>query len=451
MIQPNQSNQAMKVRKYFASDMRSALEMVRAQQGSDVLILSNRQLDDGVELITADESVDEAVLESLQERSDNKPRAATKARPSVRKLQRSTGHLRRPTNVGPRKPSQPQSDSNPEHAATRPAANNQASGADRRGVAENLLWTNEDTVQQMQLEMNRIKDLLEQQLSGLAWSDYGQKHPQRAKLLRTLNRIGITPKVARDIVEQLPGKLKMDRAWRQALMVLTNRIPVLNDPIINKGGRVAICGPTGVGKTTLVCKLAANYAKRHGIENVTIYSLDDQRLGAHQQLKVFARLTGIECVVIDANDELASIANHGKGHDWHLALLDTGGFAPDDIRFRENLARLNGIDIYFAVAATTDFASLNKVFSLTADINIKGCVVTKLDEAAQLGGALSALISAEVPLAYVTAGQSVPDDLEVANAKQLVAQAVALGAIEGAPTSNYSIESAFAGTQKVEN
>ena len=156
--------------------------------------------------------------------------------------------------------------------------------------------------------------------------------------------------------------------------------------------------------------------------------------------------------MLSADDDVAAtLANHEKDHDRHLALLDTGGFAPDDIRFRESLARLSDIDIYFTVAATTDFASLNKVFSLSADISIRGCIVTKLDEAAQLGGVLSALISANVPLAYVTAGQSVPDDLEVAHAKQLVAQAVALGAIEGAPSSNYSIESAFAGTQKVEN
>ena len=442
----------MKVRKYFAADMRSALEMVRTEQGSDVLILSNRQLDDGVELITADESVDETVLESLREQASSKPRSNAQTRPSVRKLGVKTSPRQRQTAIPPGGSVNQQNRATPARFSDGRDDSYRMHSEPNQSSAENLLWTNENTVQQMQLEMNRIKDLLEQQLSGLAWSDYGQKHPQRAKLLRTLSRIGVTPKIARGIVEQLPANPKMDKAWRHALTILTNQLSVLDDPIISGGGSVAICGPTGVGKTTLVCKLAASYAKLHGVEKVTIFSLDDQRLGAHQQLKVFARLSGIECVVLSADDDVAAtLANHEKDHDRHLALLDTGGFAPDDIRFRESLARLSDIDIYFTVAATTDFASLNKVFSLSADISIRGCIVTKLDEAAQLGGVLSALISANVPLAYVTAGQSVPDDLEVAHAKQLVAQAVALGAIEGAPSSNYSIESAFAGTQKVQN
>ncbi|MEM7469563.1 MAG: hypothetical protein AAF387_22160, partial [Pseudomonadota bacterium] len=127
-----------------------------------------------------------------------------------------------------------------------------------------------------------------------------------------------------------------------------------------------------------------------------------------------------------------------------LSIIDTAGFAPEDIRFRETLARFGDVDIYLAISAATDYPALNKVLSLNADIDITGCLMTKLDEAAQLGGAISALVRAKIPLAYVSAGQAVPNDLEPANADQLVAQAVAMGALASTPANSLAIESAFA-------
>ena len=446
MTQANESQGAMKVRKYFAADMRSALEMVRAQQGPDVLILSNRQLDDGIELITADDTVDKKVVESLRTQSNKKTSEGVDGKspaPSVRQVNKRRGDGLRGKKISrdTEQSSAGLNFSGDSFASRRSAKEKHSPPASY----ENLLWTDEDTVDKMRLEMQQIKVLLEQQLSGLAWSDYGHRYPQRARLLRTLSRIGIAPELAKRLVEQVPVELDLNKAWRFVVKLLSKSLRVLSDPIIAHGGTVAICGPTGVGKTTLVCKLAARYAQRHGTENVTIISLDDQRLGAHQQLKVFARLSGIECVLPGNAGELeATLRQHRDLATPHLSLIDTSGFAPDDIRFRESMARLRVADIYFTISATTDYPSLNKVVSLGAEVGAVGCMLTKVDEAAQLGGVLSALVKAKIPLAYVSTGQAVPDDLETADAKRLVAQALAMAELEGMPANDLSIEHTFA-------
>lgn len=410
----------MNVRKYFAADMRSALEMVRVQQGPDVLILSNRKVENGVELITADEPLDDSVINSLREEqlksaTLGKKRQQKNVRPTVKRVV---------------------------SAATNTIQSKRNRANDTPAEQENILWTDENTVKKMQLEMRTIKGLLEQQLSGLAWSDYGTKYPSRARLLRTLSRLGFAATLAKDLVDQVPGHMKIEDAWKFTLRLVCQRLAVLHDPILSVGGRAAICGSTGVGKSALVCKLAATYGMRHGVDKVSIVSMDENRLGAHQQLKVFSRLTGIAFHAISGGDDLTNILNRQEKSS--LVLIDTPGYAPDDIRFRELFARLCGVDVYLALAATTDYPSHAKMLTICAETNVTGCVVTKIDEAVLVGGVLSALISAKLPLAYTSAGQSVPDDLDLADAKQLIAQAVAMGATSGLKADNTSIEHAFA-------
>ena len=191
-----------------------------------------------------------------------------------------------------------------------------------------------------------------------------------------------------------------------------------------------------------MCKLAARYGISNGVENVSIVSLDDHRLGAHQQLTVFGRLSGIECISLkpaEKLDERLSAINKDR-----LILIDTGGFAPEDIRFRESLASLQNIDTYLAISATTEYSALKKALNGCSEMAIVGCLLTKVDEAALLGGAISALIRANIPLAYVSAVQAVPDDLENAEAKQLIAQAISMANNCKTKADNYSIEHAFA-------
>lgn len=398
----------MKVRRYFAANMRSALEMVRQQQGPDVLILSNQKVENGVELVTADGDVDEAIVEKFAEQA----KASARRRVTERAAEEEA--------IAPAAAPKPQAEPLLEEIKATTQTLSNENGAS--------LWSDAGTVQQVQRELSGLKGLLEQQLSGLAWSDFGNKHPVRARLLRDLSRAGIAPALGRDLLDALPDDAGYDEGWRFAVRGLQSRLRVLDDPILSAGGVVTLCGPTGVGKTLVACKLAAQYALAHGADRVALISTDDQRFGAQQQLKVFGGLLGISVHCARDYDDLDDCLERLEDKD--LILIDTAGAPVDDIRLRELVTRLDvpgrTTQNYLVLGASTDYLTLTRVLEAAADLPFNGCIVTKLDEAAVLGPPLSALIEAELPLAYLSAGQQVPDDLETPLAAQLIDRALRL-------------------------
>ncbi|MGR8918591.1 MAG: flagellar biosynthesis protein FlhF [Gammaproteobacteria bacterium] len=398
----------MKVKRYFASNMRSALDMVRQEQGPDVLILSNRKVEGGVELITADE-----LTEQEAARLTERPRATD------------------------RKSAAPEAASPAAAAAARPAAKPVPSPRPQDLLdSQDLLWTDTATMQQMQAELKGLKGLLETQLSGLAWTDFGARHPMRARLVRMLSRLGISPTLARELADRVPDDLDHDAGWHRALAEMVTRINVQHEPLLGRGARVALLGPTGVGKTTLASKLAARQALATGPESVVIVSLDDRRLGAHQQMKAFGRLIGSPVYTPRDLGELATLLD-ALG-ERQLVVIDTPGSAPDDPRFHELVRGLDGlnadVEMYNVISATTDYLAAFRTLERTAELALDACFITKLDEAATLGQVLAAVIETGLPVAGSCAGQRVPDDLDEPDARALVELAVKLA--NGAPQSS---------------
>ena len=403
----------MKVKRYFAANMRSALDMIKQDQGPDVLILSNRKVDGGVELITADQLTE-------QEAARLAGQQIPKRRPDV-------------------------AVADPQAAVTsaKPAARRVPNVA---GLApQEMLWTDATVVTQMREELNNLKGLLESQLSGLAWSDFGSRHPLRARLVRVLGQLGICPELARQVVDNVPDDLDYRAGWHRALALLVMRMQTRDDPILRHAGRIALLGPTGVGKSTAVSKLAARYALKVGADKVGIVSMDDRRLGAHQQMKAFGRLIGVAVHVARDARELAQACNELKSRS--LVLIDTPGAAPQDSRYQQlahSLVDLDaGIDCYTVLSATTDYLAATKLLRVNAALTPAGCIVTKLDEAATLGPSLSAIIEAGLPIAYCSAGQRVPDDLDIVTARSLIERAVGLAKSAPAPRDAGAVERAF--------
>jgi len=418
----------MKVRRYFAANMRSALEMVRQEQGPDVLILSNRKVDGGVELLTASGDADAELIEKFTPPPRERREAAAVDEPAP-PLPREEDSAFAPA-VAP--------------AARRPAPR-AASPAPRADGGHGVLWTNQDTINQMQRELGALKSLLENQLSSLAWNDFSQRSPIGARLMRVLVQLGVTPRLARALVAETGPMTEFNEAWRQVVAVLRQRITCLDDPVQRQGGHFALCGPTGVGKTTLASKLAGRYALARGNHSVALVSTDDQRLGAHHQLKTFGRLVGITVRTVRSFEELPE--QLAELHDRELVLIDLPGFAPGDPGFRQSLATLHGlptrVETYLVMSASTDHLSLERIVAAAEGQALAGCCLTKLDEAASLGPAVSAIVESRLPVAYLSAGQQVPDDVAAATRPALLEQFVAMGKASPTPVDTASFEQAF--------
>ena len=184
-----------------------------------------------------------------------------------------------------------------------------------------------------------MRHLLEWQLSQLAWNDLTRRAPALAELLKELTEMGIASTArhrtaARTARWTWASKTRSAASWR----ICSQRLTVTGDELLDHGGRVAFVGPTGVGKTTGIAKLAARWVMRHGTRDIALVSMDDQRFGAHEQLRVLGRLLGVECYTLESAAELPPILARLPLH--RLVLIDTAGVSPRDPELDERAATL---------------------------------------------------------------------------------------------------------------
>jgi flagellar biosynthesis protein FlhF len=280
----------------------------------------------------------------------------------------------------------------------------------------------------MRDEIKTLRGLLETQLSGLAWSEAKLRQPQRAQLLERLTRLGLAPALCRELADRVRVENDSEHNWRQALGLLSHRLTVTDDDILTHGGVVALVGPTGVGKTTTAAKLAARYTLRHGPNRVALVTTDTYRIGGQQQLRTFGRILGAPVYLAQDAAELTRVL--AALHDTSLVLIDTAGMSQRDVRLTEQLALLHAAQIpvrrYAVLSTTAQRGTLDETLRMFGNVKLDGCILSKLDESASLGEALSVLVQHQLPVAYITDGQRVPEDLQPARANNLVTRSVAL-------------------------
>lgn len=401
----------MKIKRFTGSDMRQAIRKVRDVLGADAVILSNSVTTDGVEVVAAID-YDESLLGSSEINSTASP-----FQNDEKELQRDAiwNDVRYGRGI-------PASNSALSAAgATQPQA---------AQVKQESFSLNEDaSFKEMQSEIKSLRGLLVNQLSGLAWENETRYHPVRARILQRLIALGISPALARNITGQLEESEDIDHNWRMALGVLSHQLPVLDDTILNaRKNVIAIVGATGVGKTTTVAKLAARYLLRHGKGRVGLITTDNYRVAAHEQLRSYARIMGapmrVASDVESLQDALAAF------HDKELVIIDTAGMSQRDMRLNEqfNLLKDCGheIKVFLALAANNQRGVMTDVERAFKAVPLAGCILTKVDETTSLGGGLSVAIEHKLPIAYISDGQQVPEDLHPARAHALVSRAVAI-------------------------
>ncbi|UTV27015.1 flagellar biosynthesis protein FlhF [Photobacterium atrarenae] len=283
-----------------------------------------------------------------------------------------------------------------------------------------------DEIESMRNEMASIRRLLEHQLSGLMWQEVERREPMRAMMIKRLEKMGLSPELADQLACYIPEDVPANEAWPALLDLLSDQIITTDDCILETGGVVALLGPTGVGKTTTIAKLAARAAMDFGPEQIALVTTDTYRIGAHEQLATYGRIMGCPVRVAKDAEELADIL-HQLRHR-RLVLLDTAGMGQRDIRLSEQLDTLmqnsgSQIRSFLVLPSTAQRRVLNETIEHFRRIPLSGCVLTKLDESLSLGEVICVSIQNALPIAYLADGQRVPEDIKVATGDFLVARA----------------------------
>lgn len=273
-------------------------------------------------------------------------------------------------------------------------------------------------------ELGRLRGLLQNQLAGFAWSAARRRDPARVALMQTLFAAGFGGTLARTLAARMPRALDGEAAQRWLRQVLVRNLPCVPaaaDPV-TQGGAWALVGSTGTGKTTTLAKLAARGVDAYGPDRVALVAGDAYRIGAHAQLRIYADLLGVGMHAARDAAELACMLP--RMTTYKLILIDTAGFAPGDPRVQamQQLDDL-GVRRLVVLAAGQQGAALEQAL-VRFGAGAAGCILTKLDEAPQPGAALDVLIRHHLPLAYVTGGQRVPEDLHRPHAAYLVDRAL---------------------------
>ena len=183
---------------------------------------------------------------------------------------------------------------------------------------------------------------------------------------------------------------------------------------------VMIIGPTGVGKTTTIAKLAAQHALRHK-RKVALITLDTYRVAAVEQLRIYGNILGISVDVALTCEDLASMLHSRRNAD--LILIDTAGRSPLDQtalhELQKQLVQNREVEVHLVLSAAAREADLSAVLARFATLPVKSLIFSKLDETTRYGMIVNVLQSSGLPLSYLSTGQRVPEDLELATPRRV--------------------------------
>jgi len=282
-------------------------------------------------------------------------------------------------------------------------------------------------------ELQSLKGSISRQFASLGWFEGVVRSPLQSRLLRTIIASGFSLKLARSVVDRLPADYSERDAltWLERVLARNLHCAAPADAF-DSGGVFALVGPTGVGKTTTTAKIAARHVLRHGPRSVALITVDTYRLGAHDQLRAFGRILGVPVHVAHDTSTLHDLLRLRATRQ--LVVVDTVGMGHRDARIRGLLDALPPAEVRRVVVAScasqaeTIDESLRAYEASAAD----GVVLTKLDEAARLGGALDCVIRQRLRLLGVCDGQRVPEDWHVADPARLVGRALRTAPLGGA-------------------
>ena len=453
----------MNTKKFIAADMRQALKLVREELGADAVILSNRKVAEGIEIVAAadyDEFVEQhkarerrenhipdCMADSARSPAQGDParlldqRAALNASADdkaklIEALQRreqanqkfndmwlqqlnnsdEAGLQVQLSQQGRAQATAPQARpemSKPVQSPAKPAAAPEPSHSELAA---------------MRGELNQLRQMLNVQMANVSWGNFSHRHPLQASIFKKLSRLGLSPALCRKLVRNLAADADVKSGWRSALLELSDDLPLLSEDIVAHGGVFAFVGPAGGGKTTTIAKIATRFVLEHGAENLALITTDSYRIAGHEQLSTLGRILKVPVRVVTDQQSLDHLLRSLSRKK--LVLIDTAGLSHKDQVHQEQMAMIESmganVQRWLVLSSTSQRRILDRAINEYKHLNLEGCILTKLDESASLGEALSVAIESQLPIAYITDGQNIPDDIARPNATRLINHSIAL-------------------------
>jgi flagellar biosynthesis protein FlhF len=282
-------------------------------------------------------------------------------------------------------------------------------------------------VGQIQEDLEEVKGLLHRWLRENGPPAWLLQHKELAMFYRFLTRSGLDDRFLQRWLDNIQGVLERPGDQPLTLKEVASRYLMhafeVVDPWRVKEGRPrywTFIGPTGVGKTTTIAKLAAKFGL-YEKKQVGLISLDNQRLGAHGQLSAYGRITGQPLLVVHHRQELLEALD--KMADMDLVLIDTAGRSPYASDLQGKLHSLLGgvpeLEHHLVLSAATKESNLNRAIKGFGVLPISSYVITKIDETNDFSGIFNQLCHHKVPVSYLTAGQRVPEDIELSSRRRV--------------------------------
>ena len=370
----------MSVRRFVGANSRDVMRQVREALGEDALIVANRRTEGGVEIL----AMADAAIDHFEPSPEPPPSSTLPAAPSSDSMQ---------------------------------------------AMSERLLR-----------EMQDMRALLaNSQQANVASSTPSTPTGTVERLRQLLWKVGFSSELADELLAGLPESLTVlssdsDVPLQWLRQQLTARLCVLSDEhrFFDQTGIVALVGPTGVGKTTTTAKLAARFVMRHGTRPVALVTTDSFRIGAHEQLRIYARLLDTPMYALDAEQPIDDLLGRLQGKQW--VIIDTVGMSQRDQRVIEQIAHLQGgrsqVRLVLLLNAASQPETLEEVVlryrqaARAAGAELDDCIITKQDEAGRLAPVLDIIMRHGMRVLFGSYGQQVPEDMAIAVPDTLVDQAL---------------------------
>jgi flagellar biosynthesis protein FlhF len=457
----------MNIRRFVGASTRDAMLQLKAELGEDALILTNRRTEQGIEILaTLDPKFDQLTRKASTSRPTDAtpPKSTVSARKSnigkpveaknsamstvsfqdyvrerlaqpqssakeplvdtplpISSTLHSDNHNEQTQNVAPRLAGVKTFEKSLNERQALTDSDQALLGADRPSSL-----TKPGEVPQLLAELREVKAMLGRQVDSATWLGGGSARSARARRSHKLLDAGLSPGLVRYLVEHMPEDLSLEQEhpWLEKALARNCKKSSIIPELLNDGGMCALVGPTGVGKTTTIAKLAARAVLHRGAACVALVTLDNFRVGAFEQLSVYGRLLGVS--VHQAKDRTSLALLLAQLQDKKTVLIDTVGVSTQDDKLQELLHSLElpRVKKIFVASAAAQGDTIDRALKAHRVEKGNPIILTKLDEIERLGPAIDCMLRHGLSIAGLTNGQRVPEDWHAPDPHYLAREAL---------------------------